>query len=223
MFFPKNITSIRSTDRVLEIGPGSTPHPRSNDFLELAFDSDKFKISQRGGVLKEPNFGNRPVHYYDGNKFPFEDNQFDYVICSHVIEHVIDPELFMSEVFRVATGRGYIEYPLITYEYLYDFDVHLHFVKFDFEQKVLRYLPKRDTSFPEFSAISAFFNKTLVCGWDDLCATNPRIFVEGVEFNQPFAVEQTNELEKLLPSHSLIAPKRPVRRLLGRIINKLGL
>jgi len=223
MFFPEKITLIRPAYKVLEIGPGATPHPRSDAFLELDFDSSQDKISQRGGGLEEANFGDRPVHYYDGEQFPFEDGQFDYVICSHVIEHVPDPARFLKEVFRVGAGRGYIEYPLITYEYLYDFDVHLHFVKFDFEQGALKYLPKRDTAFSEFSAVSALFHKTLECGWDDLCAANKSLFFEGVEFDQPFAVERTSALAKLLPSESFIVPKKPVRRFLGRIANKLGL
>lgn len=223
MFFPEKITVIRQADKVLEIGPGGTPHSRSNAFLELKFDTDQERISQRGNVAQEPRFGNRPVHYYDGGEFPFEDGQFDYVICSHVIEHVADPISFLGEVFRVGRGRGYLEYPLVTYEYLYDFDVHLHFVKFDFEQMVLRYLPKRDTVFPEFSAVSALFNKTLMHGWDELCAANKKLFFEGVEFSQPFAIERTCELEKLLPDQSVIVPKNIIRKCVGQIFNKLGL
>lgn len=223
MFFSEQITLIRPQDHVLEIGPGSTPHPRSNEFLELDFDTDQDRISQRGGGVEEPAFGNRPVHHYDGGKFPFKDNQFDYVICSHVVEHVADPASFLNEVFRVASGRGYLEYPLITYEYMYDFDVHLHFVKFDFEQKVLRYLPKRDTAFSQFTAVSSLFHKTLEYGWDDLCSANKKLFFEGIEFNQPFAVEKTTELEKLAPPQSLIVPKKPVRKFFGQVINKLGL
>lgn len=223
MFFPDKITSIRPEDSVLEIGPGSTPHPRSNAFLELKFDTDLERIMQRGNVAQEPSFGNRPVHYYDGGKFPLEDGQFDYVICSHVIEHVTDPVSFLDEMFRVCKGRGYLEYPLITYEYLYDFDVHLHFVKFDFQHRVLRYLPKQDTVFQEFSVVSALFNKTLVQGWDELTAANKKLFFEGVEFDHPFAVEKTCELDRLLPDQSLVVPKKNIRRRVGQILNKLGL
>lgn len=223
MFFPEKITLIRPQDKVLEIGPGSSPHPRSDAFLELDFDTDQDKILQRGGVLREAHFGNKPFHYYDGGKFPFRDNQFDYVICSHVVEHVVDPESFLKEIFRVGAGRGYLEYPLVTCEYLYDFKVHLHFVKFDFEQRVLRYLPKRDTSFSEFAAVSALFYKTLEYGWDDLCAANEKLFFEGVEFNQPFVVEKTSVLERLVPSQTLVMPKKAVRRILDKIVNKLRL
>jgi len=207
---------------VLEVGPGSSPYPRSNAFLELNFDTNEDKLAQRGGVLQESDFGDRPVYYYDGSKFPFEDNQFDYVICSHVIEHVVDPAFFVNELFRVGAGRGYIEYPLITYEYLYDFDVHLNFVKFDFEQRVLRYLPKCDTGFSQFSSINLLFYKTLESGWDDLCTANKGLFFEGVEFNQQFAVEKTGNMESLLPPCSIITPKGGIRRLLSRAVNRLG-
>lgn len=223
MFFPELITAICATDRVLEIGPGASPHARSNSFLELSFDSDRAKVAQRGGGLGEADFGVRPVHRYGGGRFPFDDNQFDYVICSHVIEHVEDPSSFLDEVFRVAGGRGYLEYPLITYEYLYNFDVHLHFVKFDSMSRLLRYLPKKDTSFSEFSKVNSFFFRMLQLGWDDLCATNKEVFFEGVEFLQPFLIEKTNDFGKLMPSDALIAQKGMARLLIDRIQNKLHL
>lgn len=223
MFFPELIASIKTKYKVLEIGPGATPYARSDAFLELDFSNDDEKLKQRGDVIDEANFGGRPVYYYDGNRFPFEDNQFDYVICSHVIEHVSDPAIFLSEVFRVGSGRGYLEYPLSTYEYLYDFDVHLHFVKFDFDKRVLRFLPKKDTNFSEFSSLTAIFFKSLQYGWDDLCAANKKFFFEGFEYSQPFAVEKEVGFERLRPAESLLAPKSPIRRFAGRVLNKLNL
>lgn len=223
MFFEKKITLIRPQDQVLEIGPGSSPYPRSNAFLELAFDQHQDKISQRGGITKDAVFGGRPVYYYDGTKFPFETKQFDYVICSHVIEHVLDPVAFLSEVFRVSGGRGYLEYPLITYEYLYDFNVHLQFVKFDSKLRKLWYVPKSDTSFSEFAAVSGFFNRMLQLGWDDLCGANKTIFFEGFEFNREFAVERSATLATLLPNLASVREKSLARKSVGRLLNKLGL
>lgn len=223
MMFPEKITSIRSTNRVLEIGPGATPHRRSDAFLELDFNTSEERIAQRGGGRTDGDFGGRPIHYYDGGRFPFDDRQFDYVICSHVIEHVPDPSAFMSEVFRVSGGRGYLEYPLITYEYLYDFDVHLHFVKFDHAQRILRYLPKQNTGFAEFAAVRAMFYKTLENGWDDLCSANKPLYFEGLEFDQPFAVELCADLSLLLPPPLAITHKRRGRKLVGRLLNKLGM
>jgi hypothetical protein len=83
MFYPEKICNIKYTDRVLEIGPGATPHARSDEFLELIFENEADRIAQSGhiGILKSE----KPIHYYDGGKFPFDDNSFDYIICSHVL------------------------------------------------------------------------------------------------------------------------------------------
>ena len=42
--------------------------------------------------------------------FPFKDKEFDFVIASHVIEHVEDFEFFIKELERVSS-KGYIELP----------------------------------------------------------------------------------------------------------------
>lgn len=222
MFFAEKIQSIGPNDRVLEIGPGATPHSRSNAFLELEYSNDADKVSQRGGGLAEGDFGSRPLHHYDGRIFPFADGEFDYVICSHVIEHVADPVSFMKEVFRVGKGRGYLEYPLITYEYIYAFAVHLHFMKFDFDRKVLRYLPKGMTSFREFSSVQSLFYATLAGGWDDLCAANKHLFFEGFEFIHTFDICEAENIELLCPSIASISPKSKIRKLMSRLLNKLS-
>ncbi|UCE39033.1 MAG: methyltransferase domain-containing protein, partial [Thermoplasmata archaeon] len=41
---------------------------------------------------------------------PFKDKEFDFVYCSHVLEHVVNPEKACNELMRVAK-RGYIETP----------------------------------------------------------------------------------------------------------------
>ncbi|MHB8668186.1 MAG: class I SAM-dependent methyltransferase [Burkholderiales bacterium] len=223
MFFPSNIVSIRPDDRVLEIGPGSAPHPRSNAFLELRLNDKLERISQRGGVARDPAFGDRPVSLFDGAAFPFEDAQFDYVICSHVIEHVRDPGNFIHEIFRVGSGRGYLEYPLVPYEYLYDFGVHRHFVKFDFKHRVLMYLPKNETALETFAPVSGLLRMTLESGWGDLCSAHQHLFFEGFEFDRRFAVVKEIRIDKFLPSPSVIRKKSNLRRLISYLENKLRL
>ena len=57
-------------------------------------------------------------HFYKNRKFvkinekklPFKDKEFDFVIASHVIEHVEDFEFFLKELERVS-NKGYIELP----------------------------------------------------------------------------------------------------------------
>ena len=43
-------------------------------------------------------------------KLPFKDKEFDFVIASHVIEHVDDFEFFIKELERISY-KGYIELP----------------------------------------------------------------------------------------------------------------
>ena len=43
-------------------------------------------------------------------KLPFKDKEFDFVIASHVIEHVEDFEFFIKELERIAP-KGYVELP----------------------------------------------------------------------------------------------------------------
>ena len=67
MFFPDRINLLPG-DRVLEVGPGSTPHPRSQIFLRSVFpDHEAFR--QRGGL--PPVEFTKPVIYYDGENSRF--------------------------------------------------------------------------------------------------------------------------------------------------------
>ena len=44
----------------------------------------------------------------DLNKtFPYKDNTFDVVLANQVIEHVVDTDLFTSEIFRILKKGGY--------------------------------------------------------------------------------------------------------------------
>ena len=223
MIFPEKISSIKPSDRVLEIGPGSSPHPRANAFLELKFQEYKDKIAQRGDVIVDANFGTKPVFFYDGEEFPFHDNQFDYVICSHVIEHVPNPEYFLNELFRVAGGRGYIEYPLITYEYLYNFDVHSLFIKYDLETNTLRFLPKIETAISDFLPVSDLLRKLLEHGWNDLLYVNRDLFFEGFEFERPFSIKKAKNISSLVSEKLLIRKKHLFRRITSSFWNKVGL
>jgi SAM-dependent methyltransferase len=185
MFYPEKIRSIRKSDKVLEVGPGATPHPRADAFLEYDFSSDAEAISQRGSIAKPPEFKARPVTRYQGPRFPFGDASFDYVIASHVIEHVADPENFMAEICRVGGGRGYIEFPLPTYDYLYDYDVHLHFLWWDETAKCIRYVAKKDVGLSTFSSITDELRRSFSLGWDDLVARNQEHFFFGLDYVEP--------------------------------------
>jgi len=95
----KKINSIiekNSGWKILDIGCGYRPHPKATviadqqDFSNYYKDKKFVKINEK--------------------KLPFQDKEFDFVIASHVIEHVEDFEFFLKELERVSS-KGYIELP----------------------------------------------------------------------------------------------------------------
>ncbi|PWJ38512.1 class I SAM-dependent methyltransferase [Sediminitomix flava] len=110
---PKNRfdLQINSKDRVLEIGGGHNPHPRANVIVDK-YDDDNTHRSGNLYLGKGQEFIKA-----DGESLPFEDKEFDYVICCHVLEHVPNPIKFLNEMIRVSK-RGYIEIPSLMGEFL---------------------------------------------------------------------------------------------------------
>jgi SAM-dependent methyltransferase len=219
MFFHKKITSIRPDDKVLEIGPGSSPHPRANAFLEYRFSDEFLAVRQRGDIEDAPNYQGRPVTHYSGDLFPFKDGEFDYVIASHVLEHVPNPDIFMSEIYRVGKGRGYLEFPLPPYDYLFDFDVHTQLVWFDEAAQVINYLRKSNTHLNKFESITSQLRKALEMGWDDLVASNLEYFFVGIEFEMPIPIVEQVDLSQYSRAWSHNGNSLP--RKIGRKITRL--
>ena len=92
----QSILSKNNDWRVLDIGCGYT----ANEFATTICDTqDLSKFYKTKDFIK-----------LDNKILPFKDNHFDFVIASHVLEHVDDPKFFISELERVST-KGYIELP----------------------------------------------------------------------------------------------------------------
>lgn len=66
---------------------------------------------------------------------PFPDNAFDTVICTHVIEHILDYKLAIAELRRVTKKRLIIVIPRER-EFLYSFNPHFNF--FPYKHSFLR-------------------------------------------------------------------------------------
>ena len=81
---------------ILDIGCGYRAHPNANTIADVQDFSNYYK--------------DRKFVKLNEKKLPFRDREFDFVIASHVIEHVEDFEFFIKELERVST-KGYIELP----------------------------------------------------------------------------------------------------------------
>lgn len=68
---------------------------------------------------------------------PFQDGAFDTVICTHVLEHVLDLAGAIGELRRVCRGRLIVVVPLER-EYRFTFNPHVHF--FPYPHSFLRHI-----------------------------------------------------------------------------------
>ena len=91
-----SILSKNNQWKVLDIGCGYS----ANDFATTICD-----VQDLASFYKDREFIK-----LENKQLPFKDNQFDFVIASHVMEHVEDINLFISELERVSK-KGYVELP----------------------------------------------------------------------------------------------------------------
>lgn len=64
-------------------------------------------------------------------KLPFKSSQFDTVVCTHTLEHVVNFNLAISELRRVTKKRLIIVVPK-QHPFKYTFDLHLHFFPYKY-------------------------------------------------------------------------------------------
>jgi SAM-dependent methyltransferase len=216
MFFPERIKNISPNDRVLEIGPGAHPHSSSNVLLELEYENEEDRNSQFGH--SEKLVTDKKIVFYNGKVFPFRDKEFDYVICSHVLEHVDDLAYFLGEVFRVS-NKGYFEYPLVYYDYLYNFDVHVNFIKY--QAGTMKFIKKNDTSLGEFSPVQQLFNLSLKKGYVALVNDLLPLLMEGFEWNKPFELLEAKQLSEVCHAQLEIPSFQPASPFYVRSLKKL--
>ena len=86
--------------KILDLGCSSKNYwPEANHYADLDDFSEEFnKLNLKYTQIKKDH------------KLPFKDKEFDYVILSHVLEHVPNLIEFISEIERISKA-GYIELP----------------------------------------------------------------------------------------------------------------
>lgn len=204
MFFPKKIKSISPNDKVLEIGPGSDPFWRSDIFLEKSFSPEEAYI--QNGHTKGAKLNKKTV-YYDGGQFPFKDQEFDYVICSHVIEHIPMAELesFISELQRVAK-RGYLEFPNVFYELINYQPVHIWLM--NLRDGKLLFLDKNlfKSSFIHLAYRDMIYTNDLISG--QMFNSYKEFFFCGLEWEEKIDYEIIDNFDKLVNENDYIGYKK---------------
>ena len=71
----------------------------TNNLFGIEIEKSKAKIASKRGIKIEISNLN--------NRFSFKDGSMDVVVANHVIEHLIQTELFINEIYRVLKRGGY--------------------------------------------------------------------------------------------------------------------
>jgi SAM-dependent methyltransferase len=112
-FYQRVAAVVPEDGRVLDLGAGrgavfeGNHSPWQQSLLRLGR-----KYSARIGADIDPAVRDNPeldeaVVIEPGKPLPFADQSFDLVLCDWVIEHIEDPELFVSEIKRILRVGGW--------------------------------------------------------------------------------------------------------------------
>jgi len=103
--YPIILKMVGSHNKVLDVGCGT-------GFLSLLMknqDNDVYGIDISEVALRKAELKGIKVKRGDvENTLPFDDNTFDIVVCSEVIEHLFNPMYLLEEIWRVLKPDGYI-------------------------------------------------------------------------------------------------------------------
>lgn len=83
--------------KVLDVGCGTQPYRHllhCTEYRGMEFDTPANRKNKKAD------------YFYDGVFFPQADASFDSVLCTEVLEHVFEPELFVREMARVLKPGG---------------------------------------------------------------------------------------------------------------------
>jgi hypothetical protein len=106
---------------VLDVGGWIQPFTRADWVIDVMPYETRGRHGSQGEPLERfthETWVQRDI--CDREPWPFEDKQFDFVVCGHTLEDIRDPIWACSELIRVARA-GYIEVPSRLEEHTYGF------------------------------------------------------------------------------------------------------
>ena len=112
------LNSLRDDSSVLDVGGWAKPFARADWVIDLLPYETRGLYGYDQGNAREEHFAAATWvqrDFCDRDPWPFADDQFDFVICSHTLEDVRDPVLVCRELSRVARS-GYVEVPHVAEE-----------------------------------------------------------------------------------------------------------
>ena len=130
----QKILSENKDWQILDIGCGYS----ANEFATTICD-----VQDLSNFYKDKSFVK-----LENKKLPFNDDQFDFVIASHVMEHVEDLEFFIGELERISK-KGYIELPTKLEDNLVFENKKDHLWHMDFDDVNLKLLISKKVQFFE--------------------------------------------------------------------------
>lgn len=119
------IKNISRDDLVLDIGSGDKPFWRADVVVDKYPEDNKQRIS--GSIILDKR---KLFIKADIEDLPFKDKTFDFIFCSHLLEHVGNPTKALAEITRVGK-RGYIEVPWALLDSLKSLPSHLWFCELE--------------------------------------------------------------------------------------------
>ena len=100
--------SINIHGHLLDVGCGTKPYHslfKVESYRGLDIDSP---ITRKQGIADD---------LYDGTKFPYQNDSFESALCNQVLEHIFNPDEFLTEINRVLKPGGIL---LLTVPFVWD-------------------------------------------------------------------------------------------------------
>jgi len=119
-----DILGIRDGERILDVGCGEGRHScevvKRNNCTVYALDVDELKLAKANYILRlldenGESRGRWVLLRGDAMNLPFKDAYFDRVICSEVLEHLVDDRQGVRELVRVLKDDGRLAISVPTY------------------------------------------------------------------------------------------------------------